>query len=65
VRIALREIYDPTTNRWSSLPPMPQPRAGGAAVVLADGAVLLVGGYDDQRDDRSGLASAVRFVPSR
>jgi hypothetical protein len=59
------ETYDPTTGSWSSLPDLPEPRAGGAAVVLADGSVLLVGGYDDQTNDqRTALSSAVRFVPA-
>jgi hypothetical protein len=65
---AIAELYDPTTNTWSPLPPMPEPRAEGAVVVLADGSVLLVGGYSDppplQGGERVILASAVRFVPS-
>jgi Galactose oxidase, central domain/Kelch motif len=60
------EAYDPTSGTWSSLPAMPQPRAGGATVSLPDGSVLLVGGYDEQyQHDRTSLASAVRFLPSR
>jgi hypothetical protein len=63
------ELYDPETNEWSPLPPMPAPRAGGAAVALPDGSVLLIGGYDQAAgwgacDAPMGLASAVRFVPS-
>jgi hypothetical protein len=49
------ELYDPRTDTWSSLPPMPEALRGGAAVVLTDGSVLLVHGH---------LASAIRFVPS-
>ena len=64
---ASAEAYDPATDTWSPLPPMPEPRAGGAAVVLADGSVLLVGGYTEkageQGRERIVLASAVRFVP--
>lgn len=61
------ELYDPAADTWSPLPPMPEPRAGGAVVGLADGSVLLVGGYSDPAEgqDRVILASAVRFVPSR
>jgi len=64
------EAYDPTTNRWAPLPSMPEVRAGGAAVVLTDGSVLVVGGYNSQTMDDPcaepyGLASAIRFVPSR
>jgi hypothetical protein len=38
----------PGTDRWSALPPLPEPRAGGAAAILGDGSVL---------------ATVVRFVP--
>jgi Kelch motif len=64
-------LYDPRTNAWSRLPPMPAPRAGGAAVGLPDGTALLVGGYaDDQAqsgtcDRPVGLASALRYRPGR
>ena len=66
---ATAELYDPATDSWSALPPMPEPRAVGAAVVLADGSVLLVGGYDERPSPDSGyervvLAPAIRFVPS-
>jgi N-acetylneuraminic acid mutarotase len=63
-------LYNPGTNRWSVLPPLPGPRAGGAAVALQDGSVLLVGGYSDQTsawaacNEPQGLASTLRFVPS-
>ncbi len=57
---AAAELYDPATDTWSPLPPMPEARAGGAAVVLTDGSVLLVGGYNDS----IVLTSAIRFVPS-
>ena len=57
-------LYDPATDTWSALPPMPEPRAGAVPVVLADGSVLLVGGYDDREDTRVDLNSAIRFVPA-
>jgi N-acetylneuraminic acid mutarotase len=63
------ELYDPATDVWSPLPPMPEARAGGAAVVLKDGSVLLVGGYDERAGTDGTevvfLASAVRFIPSQ
>jgi Kelch motif. len=62
---ASTELYDPATDTWWPLPPMPEARAGGATVVLADGSVLLVGGYDDDSaGERIVLTSAIRFVPS-
>ncbi len=65
---ASAEAYDPATDTWSPLPSMPEPRAGGAAAVLGDGSVLLVGGYTEkageQGRERIVLASATRFVPS-
>jgi hypothetical protein len=70
VTVASADLYDPDADTWSSLPPMPEARAGGAAVVLADGSVLIVGGYNESPVSESGerptgLASAVRFVASR
>jgi N-acetylneuraminic acid mutarotase len=37
------ELYDPETDRWVSLPPMPVPRHGMGAVTAA-GAVYVPGG---------------------
>ena len=65
---ATAEAYDPATDTWSPLLPMPGSRAGGAAVVLAEGSVLLVGGYTEksgeQGRERIVLGTAIRFVPS-
>lgn len=64
-------MYDPATNRWSALPPLPEARSGGAAVTLSDGSVLLAGGYNEQHsvwascNEPLGMASAIRFVPTR
>ncbi len=61
---ASAQLYDPATNIWSPLPPMPEARAGAAAVVLRDGSVLLAGGSDYRPPgDQVGLTSAIRFVP--
>jgi len=74
VAIEAASLYDPATDTWTALPPMPEPRAGGAAVTLTDGSVLIVGGYNETAyggtdcqtpDQPTGLASAVRFVPGR
>jgi hypothetical protein len=67
------DLYDPATNMWLALPPMPEARADGAAVVLNDGSVLVVGGFGakptcSQTGDCScgagptGLSTTVRFV---
>ncbi|MCC6999768.1 MAG: hypothetical protein IT370_34515 [Deltaproteobacteria bacterium] len=38
------ELYDPGLDRWSPAAPMREARKGAAAVVLADGRVLVTGG---------------------
>ncbi len=75
VAIEAASLYDPATDVWTALPPMPEPRAGGVAVTLTDGSVLIVGGYNETltfddtdcetQDQPTGLASAVRFVPGQ
>ena len=47
VALEAASLYDPATDTWTALPPMPEPRAGGVAVTLADGSVLIVGGYNE------------------
>jgi hypothetical protein len=39
------EIYDPSTDKWSPGPPLLAPRQSGHAITLADGSVLVFGGY--------------------
>ena len=70
VAVESASLYDPANDTWLPLPPMPEPRAGGTLVVLADGSVLIVGGYTENTPsnglcgwDATGLASTVRFVP--
>jgi N-acetylneuraminic acid mutarotase len=62
---ASAELYDPTTDIWTALPPMPGGHVGGEAVALADGSVLLMGGNDgyDQEGSEIRAPSATRFVP--
>ena len=56
------DVYDPTTQRITAGPRTGSPRASGSATLLADGRVLLVGGYPGE-----GLpptASAELFDPA-
>ncbi len=55
------EIYDPATRTFAPGPPLGQARAGHTATALADGRVLVVGGYPDE--GRPPLASAEIFDP--
>jgi len=52
------ERYDPTADTWSRLPNMPQARSSAAGIALADGSVMLVGGWTEQWQP-----TAYRFVP--
>jgi hypothetical protein len=56
-------LLDPARGTWVPLPDMPEARAQAAAVVLADGSVMVVGGYTDGGDGWPvGLAGAFRLV---
>ena len=67
---ASAEIWDPATNTWTALPPMPEPRAMGAATLLGDGTVLIAGGYGPRQFGLGGgscpqpIVSTVRFMPA-
>ena len=37
-------VYDPRTDRWSALPPMPTPRHGHGAAVVGNRIFLMGGG---------------------
>ncbi|WP_080404928.1 kelch repeat-containing protein [Burkholderia ubonensis] len=39
------DVYDPQTNRWTAVRPMNEARVHPAATLLADGTVLVAGGY--------------------
>lgn len=53
------EEYDPGTNRWRTLAPMPTARAMGAAVPLVD-RLYVLGGYG--APDENGLMKPLRTV---
>jgi hypothetical protein len=42
--LATVEAYDPATNTWSTMAPMPTPRYNLTAVVVADGSIYTLGG---------------------
>jgi hypothetical protein len=44
------EIYDRATDAWSAGPRLLEPRQGGQAITLADGSVVVFGGYRDVPD---------------
>jgi len=46
-RVALRNVeeYDPSTNKWSSLTPLPGGRSSGIGVNLGDGRIMYTSGY--------------------
>ena len=54
------ERYDPAADAWSRLPNMPQARASAMGIALADGSMVLVGGWSDQWE-----RTTYRFVPRR
>ncbi|HYH98899.1 Kelch repeat-containing protein [Hyalangium sp.] len=55
------ELFDPATDAWTLVAPPHMPRESHGAVVTADGAVLVVGGYHFASGT---LAAAERFDPA-
>ena len=55
------ETYDPTTDTWQDAGDMSVPRAAQSAALLANGHVLVAGGWSDGSE--SGLSSAEEYVP--
>lgn len=53
------EILDPADDTWTSIPDLPTARAGGIAVPLPDGSVLLVGGHGYD----GFVRETIRYVP--
>lgn len=58
--ISSAELYEPATHVWTNIPPMSTPRAWATGTVLANGKVLVAGGYSDNGD----LATAELYNPS-
>jgi galactose oxidase-like protein len=59
--VATTEIYDPATGHFTRGPSMITPRTGHAAVLLANGKVLVAGGAGS---DEQGLTSAEIYDPA-
>jgi hypothetical protein len=43
----IAEVYDPKTDKWASLRPLPEPRDGIAGVLGSDGKIYILGGASD------------------
>jgi N-acetylneuraminic acid mutarotase len=60
--LASAEIYDPVTNTWSPAASMSEPRYQHTATLLADGKVLVAGGFTSVSSE-TPLASAEIYDP--
>lgn len=59
------EVYDPASNTWSSTGAMSQARAMHAATLLADGRILVAGGFTvDAAGNMVAVASAELYSPA-
>ena len=57
------ELYDPSTEKWSTIQGLAEPRARHTATVLSSGQVLVAGGHNYVTNDNS-LSSAVIYDPT-
>lgn len=57
--VAAADRFDPATNTWAALPDVPTPRSGHGLLPLADGDVLVVGGWSE--DIEVPVAEVERF----
>lgn len=63
--IATVERYDPPTNRWATLAPLPQGVTLHSAVVLGDGRLLIAGGVRDNGALARPLTAAWAYDAAR
>jgi hypothetical protein len=59
---ASAELYDPTAGTFAETGSMTVPRSGHAAILLPDGTVLIIGGYNDSTGISDGRVE--RYDPS-
>ena len=55
-------VYDPGTGTWSSVGGLYTPRAQSTATLLANGDVLVAGGFDDLYDAPPGVVDHVSYA---
>jgi hypothetical protein len=60
--LAVAETYDPSTDTWKTAGNMTTARAAACALLLADGHVLVMGGWIDGNE--RGLATTDEYTPS-
>jgi ABC-type dipeptide/oligopeptide/nickel transport system permease component len=60
--VAEAALYSARGDLWSALPPLPAPRAGGAAAPLGGGALLVAGGFGVGGPDAAPFDSALVFT---
>jgi hypothetical protein len=62
--VASAEIYDPTTGKFTATNSMTTERALHTATLLADGRVLITGGFNNYNNGSTSLTSAELFDPA-
>ena len=63
-RLAAAQVYDPDTGRFTQTGSLPVPRMRHSAALLADGGVLLVGGWDGSHDATAQGDDAFIYDPA-
>jgi N-acetylneuraminic acid mutarotase len=58
------EVFLPGAGRWKPGPPMPQPRSGHEAILLADGRLLVFGGRATSYPSAEPATKAALFNPA-